>query len=552
MRRRLRLHSRHPAPLDSEQHPSHTFHDHMSQNRYDTSMAKRLLSTCLLGIFALLLIPNAEAQNLRPDESFFIKPRVGVAWHLGDTEQSPFNFNMDGWKVDDELPPLAGGLELGYQFNQMTSLSLGFQATHHPLALYYGDTVPDDVDPAGWYSGGQLLLRFAAPSRVAPFLGIGGHVTKGQDGRTALTYGPALALGLDVVLNDRLSLVLENTSSFTFPDDGFDAQDEPSDPNAPNPTPGDDFAPFDVINALTLGLKINFKSAFTPVQVLSVDCVSTLETNESGTFTVTTNADATQPVTYSWDFGDGTTDTGMTATHSWTTPGTYDVTVTASNNRASDTGSCMVTVEAPPAPAEIISLNASETTFDVCEPVTVDFDANVQGDMPIDYEWDFGDGSTGTGSEVSHTYTDAGTYTVTLTATNEAGTDTRSMTITAEECRAGICYEITEMNTVFFGRNSSTLTDEGRAALQENIEIFQECPNLCARLEGYAAPGERNPQDLSEARANAVEQFYVDNDLAASRFQTMGMGVLPGTTKKEGASEARRVDTIPVQCVDLD
>jgi PKD repeat protein len=211
-----------------------------------------------------------------------------------------------------------------------------------------------------------------------------------------------------------------------------------------------------------------------------------------------------------------------------------------------------VTVEAPPAPAEIISVNASQTSFQVCEPTTVDFDANVQGDTPITYEWDFGDGSSGTGSEVSHTYTEPGTYTVTLTATNEAGSDTRSLTITAEECRAGICYEITEMNTVFFGRNSSTLTDEGRAALQENIEIFQECPNLCARLEGYAGPGERNPQDLSEARANAVEQFYVDNDLAASRFQTMGMGVLPGTTKKEGASEARRVDTIPVQCVDLD
>ena len=552
MRRRLRLHSRNPAPPESD-HPDHTVLVHMSQNRYDTSMAKRLLSTCLLGIFALLLIPDAEAQNLRPEDTFFIKPRVGVAWHLGDTEQSPFNFNMDNWKVDGEMPPIAVGLEIGYQFNQMTSLSLGYQGTNHPLAFYYGATVPENLtDPAGWYSGGQLMLRFAAPSRVAPFIGIGAHVTKGQDDRADLTYGPALALGLDVVLNDRLSLVLENTSSFTFPDNGFDGQDEPSDPEAVQPTPGDDFAPFDVINALTLGLKINFKSAFTPVEVLSVDCVSTLLTGESGTFTANTNADATQPVTYRWDFGDGTTGTGMSTTHSWTTPGTYTVTVTASNERASDTGSCTVTVEAPPAPAEIISVNASQTSFQVCEPTTVDFDANVQGDTPITYEWDFGDGSSGTGSEVSHTYTEPGTYTVTLTATNEAGSDTRSLTITAEECRAGICYEITEMNTVFFGRNSSTLTDEGRAALQENIEIFQECPNLCARLEGYAAPGERNPQDLSEARANAVEQFYVDNDLAASRFQTMGMGVLPGTTKKEGASEARRVDTIPVQCVDLD
>lgn len=548
MRRRSRLNTRYPASLENE-HLKHTDNVPMSQNRYNTSMAKRLLSLCLLGAFALLMTFDAVAQNLRPEDTFYIKPRVGVAWHLGDTEQSPFNFNLDQWKVDGSPPPLGGGLELGYQFNQSVSLSLGWQITNHPLAIYYGDTAPDDVDFAGWYNGGQALLRFAAPSRVAPFIGIGGHVTKGQDGRTSLTFGPALALGLDIVLSDRLSLVLENISNFTFPDDGFDGKDEPSDP--PFPVPGDDFAPFDVMNAVTLGLKINFKSAFTPVRVLSVDCVSTLETGETGTFTANVNADATQPVTYRWDFGDGATATGMSATHSWSTPGTYEVTVTASNGRATDTGSCTVTVEAPPAPAEIVSINASQTSFDVCEPTTVNFTANVQGDMPITYEWDFGDGTTGTGQQASHTYTDPGTYTVTLTARNEAGTDTRSITITAEECRAGICYEITEMNSVFFGRNSSTLTEEGRAALQENIEIFQECPNLCARLEGYAAPGERNPQELSEARARAVEQFYVDNDLAASRFQTIGMGVLPGTTKKEGASEARRVDTIPVQCVDM-
>ena len=526
----------------------------MRHKRSTKSMTKRILSACLTALIAFLFTTEAGAQILRPEDTFYIKPRVGVAWHLGDTEQSPTNLNMDNWKVENEAPPFAVGLELGYQFNQSMSLSLGWQMTNHPLAFYYGPSVPADLsNPATFFNGGQLLLRFAAPTRIAPFIGIGAHVTDGQDGRTSLTYGPALALGLDVVLNDRISLVLENTSNFTFPDDGFDLQDSPADPNAPQPVAGgDDFAPFDLINAVTLGLKINFKSAFTPVEILSVDCVSMLETGETGTFTASVNADATQPVSIRWDFDDGTTGTGMSVSHSWSTPGTYDVTVTADNGRATDTASCSVTVEAPPVPAEIISINASETRFEVCEPVTVEFDANVQGDTPLTYEWDFGDGSTATGREVEHTYTEPGTYTVTLTASNAAGSDTRTITITAEECRAGICYEITEMNSVFFGRNSSTLTAEGRAALEENVEIFEQCPNLCARLEGWAAPGERNAQALSEARAEAVEQFYVDSGLAASRFNTVGMGVLPGTTKKEGASQARRVDTIPVQCVDLE
>ncbi|MEX1054393.1 MAG: PKD domain-containing protein, partial [Rhodothermales bacterium] len=496
-------------------------------------------------LFAILLFQDAGAQGYRPEDTFFLKPRVGVAWFLGDTEMSPFNFNMDNWKVDEEPPPLAAGLEFGYQYSQTTSVSLGWQISNHPLFEFYGATVPAGLtDPAGWFNSGQLLLRLAAPSRVAPFIALGAHITDGQDGRTSLMFGPTIGLGLDIVVSDRMSLVLENLSNFTFPDDGFDLVDENQF--------GDDFMPFDLVNTLTLGLKINFKSAFIPVEILSVNCPSgTIETGESATLSASVNANATQPVSVTWNFGDGTSATGMTAMHSWSRGGTYTVTVTADNGRATDSESCTVTVRGP-APAEIVSIDASETRFQVCEPVEVDFEANVRGDEPITLRWDFGDGTTGTGREVSHTYSEPGTYTVTLTATNDAGTQTRTLTITAEECVAAICLEITEMNSVFFARNSSTLTDEARAALRENIEIFEQCPNLCAEIVGYAGADERNAQALSEDRARAVEQFYVDNGIARSRFSTEGRGILAGTTKKEGAAQARRVDTIPVQCVDLD
>ena len=104
---------------------------------------------------------------------------------------------------------------------------------------------------------------------------------------------------------------------------------------------------------------------------------------------------------------------------------------------------------------------------------------------------------------------------------------------------------------MYFPRNSSTLTAEGRAALGENLEILRECPDLCVRLEGWAAPGERNPQQLSEDRARAVAQFYQDNGIAASRIAATGMGVAEGTTKKEGGAQQQRVDSIPVPCEDL-
>jgi PKD repeat protein len=56
------------------------------------------------------------------------------------------------------------------------------------------------------------------------------------------------------------------------------------------------------------------------------------------------------------------------------------------------------------------------------------------GTEPIEYEWDFGDG-TGTSTEVnpSYTYQAVGTYVVTLTATNELGSDSVQHAVVVQE-----------------------------------------------------------------------------------------------------------------------
>ena len=506
-------------------------------------MLKRYLyAAFLFGLAAVMLTPESTlAQAIRPEQTLYIKPRVGISWHLGDTEKSPGNFNMDNWKVDGKFP-YAAGLELGYQFNQSASLSLGYQLSNHPLIFHYGDTVPDGVDnDETMFHSAQLLFRIGAQSRVAPFFAIGGHAMFNNDDRASTAFGPAVGLGLDIAVSDRTSLVFEWLSNLTFPDDAADGMDAN--------VFGDDFAPFDALSTVTLGLKYNFKSAFTPVDVMSVDCPGRIQLGQSATFTASVNEEAaTKPLEYRWDFGDGNTATGLLATHTFDRTGTYNVTFTANNRGSTDTEACSVEVFAP-AP-QVTSISANPMTFEVCEPTTVSFSANVNlgGGPAVTYSWDFGDGSTGTGANPTHTYSTAGNYTVTLTATNEGGSDTRSITVTAQPCTS-ICADITELNSVYFGHNSSTLTPEGRAALQENIEILRECPDLCVRIEGFAAPGERNAQRLSEDRARAVEQFYIDNGVAGSRLLTIGMGRVGGmTSKKEGASQFRRVDSLPMPC----
>jgi PKD repeat protein len=49
-------------------------------------------------------------------------------------------------------------------------------------------------------------------------------------------------------------------------------------------------------------------------------------------------------VAYAWNFGDGTTGTGASPTHTYSAPGSYTATVTATNSLGSSTASTTVIV----------------------------------------------------------------------------------------------------------------------------------------------------------------------------------------------------------------
>jgi cysteine-rich repeat protein len=129
-------------------------------------------------------------------------------------------------------------------------------------------------------------------------------------------------------------------------------------------------------------------------------------------------------VTYAWDFGDGGTATGASATHIWANSGDYIVTFTASDE---DGGHTTVTTS-------ITVGNLAPTIDSITIPATgveegnVSF-ASLSSDVGTDLlvsSWDFGDGSTAGGGTVQHAYGDQGTYTVTLTVTDQDGAATSS------------------------------------------------------------------------------------------------------------------------------
>jgi PKD repeat protein len=155
--------------------------------------------------------------------------------------------------------------------------------------------------------------------------------------------------------------------------------------------------------------------------------VSDLEVSVDGNGTT----DDGRVASFAWDFGDGGTATGATATHAYTAAGTYTVTLTVTDDDgATDTAEAQVTVTAPPvnqAPTAAFTSSADDLTLSVDAAGSSDADGTLAS-----YAWTFGDGTSGSGLTASHTYATAGTYTVTLTVTDDDGaTGTVSREVTA-------------------------------------------------------------------------------------------------------------------------
>jgi len=134
--------------------------------------------------------------------------------------------------------------------------------------------------------------------------------------------------------------------------------------------------------------------------------------------------DSTGNVTaWAWDFGDGNTSTDRNATHTYTAPGTYSVTLNASNPYGYNisTRTAYIDVGNPPAAGFTTNVTGGNA------PQAVQFTDTTEH-TPTSWAWTFGDGNTSTDQSPAHTYAAAGTYTVTLTATNAYGEDTETKT----------------------------------------------------------------------------------------------------------------------------
>ena len=168
--------------------------------------------------------------------------------------------------------------------------------------------------------------------------------------------------------------------------------------------------------------------------------------SSSGTAPLTvqfTDLSSGGPVSWSWSFGDGGTDSVKNPSHTYENSGTYTVTLTVTNPEGAtytSTRSNYITVDIPVTVTETvttdttsvavqntISAGFSGTPVTGTSPLDVSFTDTSTG-TPSSWNWDFGDCSQSTQENPSHIYDVPGTYTVSLSVAGTGGSNAKSLT----------------------------------------------------------------------------------------------------------------------------
>ena len=137
---------------------------------------------------------------------------------------------------------------------------------------------------------------------------------------------------------------------------------------------------------------------------------------------VALNATGPEGAKYTWNFGDGETAEGKTASHNYTKGGSYTATVTVDDGKGTPCSKSMDAVNVRINSAPMVKLSQAQNA---CTGETVSLDASGSVDPDGDrlkYTWNFGDGTTVEGgSGMSHAYAKGGNYTVSVTANDGTG-----------------------------------------------------------------------------------------------------------------------------------
>jgi PKD repeat protein len=364
------------------------------------------------------------------------------SWSFGDggtsTQQNPMHtYDEPDTYTVTLVVSNSGGQSSNSQFvavGEAPDLLAGFDSTANGLNVIFTDTSSGDPTKWSWDFGDGKSSTQQSPSHSYTRAGtyaVGLTVTNvyGTQASTSkfltLSLGEApkadfesAASGLRVLFTDK-STNSPTGWTWDFGDGSSSFLQNPSHTYAQAGT-------YNVALTVTNAAGTNTKTAFVTVSLgAAPEADFTVQTN--GLSAVFQDKSKGSPTSWSWDFGEcagaACRSSAKNPSYTYQKAGTYTVTLTASNAAGSDQAVQLVTVTSSTKPTSDFCVQRSGLTV-------LFFDESTQS--PTSWAWNFGDCAanaatcTATGQNPGHTYLSAGTYAVTLTTTNSAGSSTTS------------------------------------------------------------------------------------------------------------------------------
>jgi len=249
---------------------------------------------------------------------------------------------------------------------------------------------------------------------------------------------------------------------------------------------------------------------------------------------------------YLWAFGDGTTSTEANPSHTYDKAGTYTPSLTITDKKGNSTMATIsaITVSCPP-----LFASATGNPTSGAPPFAVAYAGTADGGCePFTYSWDFGDGTTSTDQNPSHSYTIEGIYTTTLTVTDSQGTTAKAtVPVTVSSPLVPTKEKPVVLEGVNFKSNRSTLLPESETILDKVAGSLLANPDVNVEVGGHSDSDGNDVYNmkLSEARASAVRNYLIKKGVPADRLTARGYGEthpIADNATPEGKAKNRRVE----------
>lgn len=249
------------------------------------------------------------------------------------------------------------------------------------------------------------------------------------------------------------------------------------------------------------------------------------------------------PLSYVWNFGDGSLSTEANPTHSYSAPGTYDVQLTVRNDHGQAHNYLSITVGQPP----VADMQIDEAAV-AGQPV---FGEAFTSEDAESITWEMGDGQQYNGPTVQHSYHAAGQYTVLVRVTNNFGETAvyRAISIAPGMFYAHLPLVLSENDGAVLTENSLIVNESGLSiASPSTIEFVDIDADIVLAINeeiDALSPNEQLLWYINEARRLADLEPVTINPLlnvaAKQHTNDMGSNGFTSHTGSDGSPPYERI-----------